>query len=526
MEVRLARLDDLRDGAAQRARAADREVTVVRLGDDVRVMPAECPHYHGPLPDGVLHEGRLVCPWHQAIFSVRDGDLLEPPSFFALPTWPVRLHAGEVWVDIPDEAPGQRTPPMTPPDPSRDGRLAVLVGAGGAAAAAAESLRQEGFSGRIVMVGPERRPPYDRPNCSKDLLAGTMKPAWMPLRSEKFYEKWGVERRYDSVTSLDVASGSIELHDGEQLTPDLVLIATGGVPRQLTVDGGGGSGVFTLRSWDDCEAIVAASEGARHAVVAGASFIGMEVAVSLRRRGLGVTVVAPEPEPLARAFGAAIGTQLRRLHEQHGVAFRLGRTIAAIDGGAGVREVHLDDGDTLPADLVVAGLGVRPATDFVRGAPIDQDGGVSVDEQLRLGDSGRVWAAGDIARFPAAHLDGDPVRIEHWRLALQHGRAAARCMLGSEAPFAAVPFFWTQQHGLRIGFTGYGHAYDEILLAGDLPVGDFVAYYLHGAQVHAAAGTRTRQLAAFAELMRCGRLPAADEFRSRPDMDLVAVLTH
>jgi apoptosis-inducing factor 3 len=375
-----------------------------------------------------------------------------------------------------------------------------------------------------VMIGREDRPPYDRPNCSKDLLAGTMSASWMPLRSEKFYEKWGIDRRRAVVEEIDVAARRVVLQGGEELTADGLLVATGGVPRQLPAPGGDLPGVFTLRTWDDCQSIVAALEDVRRVVVVGASFIGLEAAASLRHRGLDVTVAAPEALPLVHVFGEQVGHSLRALHERNGVAFQLGRTVAIVEGDHRVAQVQLDDGTLLPADMVIVGIGVTPATGMVRGVETQKDGGLLVDDQLSVPGADGVWAAGDIARFPAAHLDGESVRIEHWRVALQHGRTAGSAMAGQAKPFAGVPFFWAQQYDVRIGFVGYGRPWDELILAGRPDDGDFVAYYAAGGRVHAAAGTRDRQLAAFAELMRAGRVPAAENLRAAPDTDLADLL--
>jgi NADPH-dependent 2,4-dienoyl-CoA reductase/sulfur reductase-like enzyme/nitrite reductase/ring-hydroxylating ferredoxin subunit len=523
MESGIGRLDALPDGRLSSVQVGERTLLVARLGDEVRVMAPECPHYHAPLADGILHDDRVSCPWHQSVFRAHDGDLLEPPSFFALPTYAVRVADGEVIVDVIDDGPAQRLPAMTPYDPEAEKRTVAIVGAGAAAAAAGDELRQRGFAGGILLIGPEDHLPYDRPNCSKDLLAGTMSASWMPLHAAKFYEKWGVERLLDTVVSLDARSRRMRLASGRVVTADAVLIASGGVPRRLAVPGGELGNVFTLRSWDDCEAIAAACDGARHAVIVGASFIAMEAAASLRHRGLRVAVAAPDRVPLQRVFGAATGASLRALHERHGVVFHLGHGVAALHGNGRVSGAELEDGTLLPADLVVVGVGVTPATGFVDGVEKAADGSLPVDGQLRVAGAAGVWAAGDVARFPAAHLGGEPVRIEHWRLALQHGRAAARSILGEEEPFADVPFFWTQQYDLRLNFAGYGRPWDEIVLDGR-PPGDFIAYYCSAGRPHAAAGTRDRQLCAFSELMRLAWLPDAERLRADPGLDLLQLL--
>ena len=274
-----------------------------------------------------------------------------------------------------------------------------MVGGGAAGAAAVEALRQHGFGGRIVLVSREEQRPYDRPNLSKDYLAGTAGADWLPLRPASFYERHGIELLTAEVLRLDATTRRLELDDGSVFVPDAVLIATGGVPHALDTPGVDLPGVHTLRSWSDCDAVIASLEGAAHAVVVGASFIAMEGAASLRERGLDVTVVAPDEVPLERQLGAAIGGFLRRRHEEHGVRFLLGHTVARFAGEGHVHEIVLDDGARLAADVVLVGVGVRPATGFVENATVGADGGLDVDAELRVNDHG-VWAAGDVARYP------------------------------------------------------------------------------------------------------------------------------
>ncbi len=521
MEARVAGVHDLAVGTMRKVAVGDRSCLLVKTATGFHAYPAQCPHYHGPLELGVLDGERLVCPWHQAVFSAEDGDLLEPPSFFGLPSYQVRRDGDDVYVTVPDDDRGTRAMPMTDLDLQADRRTVLILGAGAAGAGAAEALRQAGFAGRIVMISAEDRLPYDRPNCSKDLLSGAMPASWMPLRSAAFYEKRGIERLHGRVTAADVRSRTLTLEDGVVLTGDALLLAPGGAPRRLSVPGAELDGVFTLRSWDDCESIVAALEGARSAVVIGASFIGLEVAASLRHRDLDVTVVALEEVPFARLFGPGVGTALRTLHEEHGVGFRLGRTVTALDGDGRVHGVTLDDGSELPADIVVVGIGVQPATGFVDGALTLSDGALSVDAHLRVAPG--VWAAGDIAAWPAAHT-GLRVRIEHWRLALQHGRAAAFDIAGRGAPFAGVPFFWTQQYDTRLGYAGYAGDPAGAIIAGRPQDRDFLVYYFPGGAASdrpcGILGTRDTQIAAFAELMRRDSLPTADELRTDPELDL------
>ena len=501
--------DRLDDGQMKQVEAGARKVLLLRIGGEYHAYASRCPHYQGPLAKGLLHDGRVLCPWHQSVFDAVSGDLLDPPALAALPEFKVRVADGNVYVDVPDDAKGQRAMAMAIPDSGADARTFAIIGGGAAAGTAAAALREAGYRGRIVLISQEDRWPYDRPNLSKDYLAGEAEAKWLPLRAPAFYERHGIERVHDRVTALDVGTRRIDLEGGDAMTPDAVLIASGGVPRRLTIPGGDLTGVFTLRSWSDCDRILAALEQAENVVVVGASFVGMEAASSLVHRGKHVTVVAPEATPFARTLGTTVGDTLRALHEARGVRFRLARTPVALLGDHQVERVEFDDGTTLPADLVIAGVGVRPATAFVHGVALDPDGGISVDGQFRVTPG--VWAAGDVARYPEPHV-GEALRIEHWRLAQQHGRAAAFAMAGAAQTGDAqvgVPFFWTVQLGLRLGFVGVGSGWTDTLVVGDPGAHDFTVYYSANDSLRAACGTRDRDLAVFAELMRTGTLPPA-----------------
>ena len=512
MEERVAGTVDLQDGEMMAVLVGGKKVLLARVDGDFYATAARCPHWGGPLPEGTLHAPRLLCPLHKATFDVRSGDLLEPPALDGIAAFRVRVDGGDVFVDRSEEPPRGRTMPMYTCDLEKDPRVVAIIGAGGAAAAAAEALLQQCFIGRIVMIGPEEHWPYDRPNLSKDFLAGELEAKWLPLRSPEFYEEHGIERLVGRVTDLDVATRTITLEDGSSMTPTAVLVASGARPRRLSVPGADLPGVFTLRSQEDAEALVAAAGGAKRAVVVGASFIGMEAAASLVHRGLDVTVVGPESTPFERILGADVGRVVQKCHTEHGTRFALGRGVSRITGDGAVRGVELDDGTLLEADLVIVGIGVQPVTDYVRGVDIDPDGGLPVDERLRVAPG--VWAAGDVARYREPHTGSD-VRIEHWRLAEQHGRAAAADIAGSGRPFAGVPFFWTQHFDLELGYAGAGQGWEEVVVVGDPAARDFTAFYSRGDRLVAACGTQRDEMGAFVELMREGRLPAPDELRGR-----------
>jgi NADPH-dependent 2,4-dienoyl-CoA reductase/sulfur reductase-like enzyme/nitrite reductase/ring-hydroxylating ferredoxin subunit len=520
MEERVAGTEDLRDGEMMAVLVGGKKVLLARVGGSFHATAARCPHWGGPLPEGTLHAPRLLCPLHKATYDVRSGDLLEPPALDGIAAFRVRVDGDDVFVDRSEEPHG-RTMPMYACDPEQDPRVVAIVGAGAAAAAAAEALRQLFFIGRIVMIGPEELWPYDRPNLSKDFLAGELEAKWLPLRSPEFYEEHTIERLVARVTDLDVTTRTLTLDDGSSMTPDAVLVASGARPRRLTVPGADLPGVFTLRSQADAEALVAAADGAERAVVIGASFIGMEAAASLGQRGLDVTVVGPEATPFERILGKDVGGVVEACHKEHGTRFALGRGVTRIVGDGAVRGVELDDGTTLDADLVVAGIGVRPITEFVRGVELDPDGGVPVDEHLRVAPG--VWAAGDVARYHEPHT-GTDVRIEHWRLAEQHGRAAAADIAGRGEPFTGVPFFWTQHFDLELGYAGAGLGWERVEVVGDPAARDFTAFFSREDRLIAACGTQRDEIGAFIELMREGRLPEPEELRGLAKAGLAARL--
>ncbi len=522
MEARVASLADLADGEVRTVKAGSRPVLLVRLGDELHALPARCTHHPRPLGKGLLHDGRLVCPSHQAAFDVRTGDALEPPALDALPKFPVRVEGDDVFVDVPDKGADRRPLPASSFDPRADRRVFAIVGAGGAGSVAAETLRRAGFQGRVVMISAEAHAPYDRPHCSEDHIGGRVTGDHLPLHPAEFYDQHHIERRQREVSEIDVPARTVVFADGERLAADAVLIATGGIPNRLAIPGSELEGVHVLRTWDDSDAIIAASDSAEHAVLLGAGYVGLEVAAGLRRRGLEVAVVAPESLPLGPPLGDRIGRLVHSLHSKKGVEFHLGHVPTAILGDGRVASVRLDSGDELPADLAVMGIGVRPATAIVRGLELAPDGGIPVDEQLRAAPG--VWAAGDVAAYPDPY-SGRRIRIEHWRTAQQHGKAAALSMMGKGTPFNGVPFFWTGQFDLLMGFVGHLRGWDEVVFGGDVEARDFTAFYFAEGRLRGAGGTRGTQLAAFAELLRTGALPPARRLRDEPDLDLVRYLT-
>ena len=513
---------DLRDGEMKQVTAAETGVLITCVGGSFHAVAASCTHYGAPLAEGVLSGDRIVCPWHHACFSAITGDLLEPPAFDALERFEVSIANNRILVSVPEGSEGRRVPEMATPDEASDKRVFVILGAGAAGYSAAQTLREEGFRGRILMITREDRMPYDRPNLSKDYLQGHAEPEWMPLRPDEFFDEHKIEiLKNKEVTNVDPASHTVTFKGGDKLSYDVLLVATGGVPRTLSIPGSDLKNVLTLRSFDDSDAIIAAVSNAERVVIIGASFIGMEGAASLKARGIDVTVVAPEKVPFEKTLGAEIGGLFKAVHEENGVRFRLGAKTARLTGIGTVDGVELDSGERLEADLVLVGVGVRPATDFLSGLNLNKDGSIAVDRYLRATND--LYAAGDVAAFPDP-VTGEQQRIEHWRTALQQGRIAARNMAGRKAPYSSVPFFWTQQFDKSLRYVGHAAGWDEIVFDGKVASQDFLAIYISDDRAVAAASmNRDQPMDAIEELMRVGRMPSGKEIKAGP-VDFVSRL--
>ena len=521
-DVHVANTSDLRDGEMKEVRVGETQILLTRVADRFHAVSATCPHYGAPLAEGVLCGTRIVCPWHHAVFNCINGDSEEPPALDALVSYAVRVENEQILVSVPEDPHDRRTPTMAACDPVADSRQFVIIGAGAAGYAAAQTLREEGFRGNVVMITREKRAPYDRPNLSKDYLQGHAEPEWMPLRSDEFFSEHGIKLLLDrEVTRVDARTKTITFEGGETMDYDALLVATGGAPIRLNIPGSDLKNICALRSFNDADSIIDTANRSRRAVVVGASFIAMEAAYSLRERGLEVTVVAPSQEPFETTLGAEVGAVFRRVHESHGVHFKLGRIVYSFEGSHNVEAVVLDSGEPIETDMVVIGTGVRPVTHFLEGVELNEDGGVVVDSRLRAADG--LYAAGDIASLLDPRTD-KRVRIEHWRTAQQQGRAAARNMLGRDVAFEGVPFFWTRQFDVGLLYVGHAKSWDEIIYRGEVSSHDFLAFYLKGERVVAVAGmNRDQEMAAAEELMRLGRMPVREQLKWE-ELNLVNML--
>jgi len=452
------------------------DVLLARVGSDFFAIDAHCSHYHGPLAEGLVTGHDVRCPWHHACFDLRTGEAVRAPALSPLSCWKVEQRDGRIFVAQKRDAPKAKKAPSDAP------RRIVIVGGGAAGFAAAEMLRRDGYGGEITMLSNDSAPPVDRPNLSKDYLAGSAPEDWIPLRPESFYSDQKIDLKLaTNVASIDAHARHVALADGKTVPYDRLLLATGAEPVRLPIPGAGEKHVHILRSFDDSSAIIANARDAKRAIVIGASFIGLEAAASLRARAIEVHVVAPEQRPMERILGPDMGDFVRALHEEHGVIFHLGDTVTAIEG----KRATLKSGATLEADLVVVGVGVRPRLALAEQAGLTIDRGVAVNAYLETSAPG-IFAAGDIARWPDPHSK-ENIRVEHWVVAERQGQTAARNMLGLHEAFDAVPFFWSQHYDVPINYVGHAEKWDEIAVDGDIKGRDCLLRYKRQGRVLAVS---------------------------------------
>ena len=474
-------------GGTVLGRVGEDDVVLARVGDRVYAVGAYCTHYHGHLADGLVVGDTIRCPLHHACFSLATGDALRAPALDPIACWRVEQQGTTLFVrekfERSDPAKNAGAVDRREPSPI------VIVGGGAAGLAAADTLRREGYTGQIVMLSADQDAPVDRPNLSKDFLAGEAKDEWLPLWPPDYYTEQRVELRLSSrVASIDTAARAVLLEDGSRQPFGALLITTGAEPVQLPIPGAETGQVCYLRSFADSRAIVERTKGATRAVVVGASFIGLEVSAALRTRGIAVDVVAPDRAPLERVMGLEIGRFVQSIHEAQGVTFHLGETVSAIDG----RRVTLSGGSVVEADFLVVGVGVRPAIALAERAGLASDRGITVNEYLETSVAG-IYAAGDVARWPDPHT-GQRIRVEHWVVAERQGQVAARNMLGQRVRFDTVPFFWSQHYDVTIRYVGHAEHWDRVTVDGSLESRDAsVSFILGGKTLAVATVSRDRR---------------------------------
>ena len=468
---------DLPDGAKLIGHVGEEQVLLARQGDEVFAVGAICTHYGGPLADGLIVDATVRCPWHHACFDLRTGEALHAPALSPVDAWSVDQRDGKIFVRE-KRAQAARAPRVRSDAPKR----IVIVGGGAAGFSAAEMLRRRQYQGEIVMLSSDAAPPVDRPNLSKDYLAGAAPEDWVPLRPDSFYVDNAIDLRLNTaVAAVNAGSREVALENGETIPFDRLLLATGAEPARPSIPGAKPSDVFVLRTLSDCRAIIERAKAAKRAVVLGASFIGLEVAAALRAREIEVCVVAPEETPMERVMGRELGAFIRALHESHGVVFHLNNTATAVDAG----KVRLSGGAAVPADFIVAGLGVRPRVALAEKAGLKVDHGVVVNAYLETTAPG-IFAAGDIARWPDP-LSGEAIRVEHWVVAERQGQVAALNMLGEREKFSAPPFFWSQHYDIPINYVGHAERWDELVVEGDIARKDCLVRYKRNGRTLAVA---------------------------------------
>jgi NADPH-dependent 2,4-dienoyl-CoA reductase/sulfur reductase-like enzyme/nitrite reductase/ring-hydroxylating ferredoxin subunit len=468
------KINNLKDGEMFLGHAFGEQVLVASRGDELFAIGATCTHYGGPLAKGLMVDCTVRCPWHHARFDLRTGEAIAAPALNDVPCYNIEKRGDRFFVTGKIDKKPARKPKSSPAS-------VVIVGAGAAGSAAAEMLRREGYDGPVRLIGADEFLPYDRPNLSKDYLAGSAPAEWIPLRPPEFYREQKIDALTNTtVTAIDPKAKHVTLSDGRSLGYGALLLATGADPVRLAIPGDDLPHVCYLRTLADSRRIIDKAKNARRAVVIGASFIGLEVAWSLRERKLEVAVVGKGSLPLEKILGRDLGKVVHETHEAHGVKFHLGRTPAVI----GDRQVRLDNGTVLDCDLVVVGIGVRPNTALAEKAGIATDNGVLVNEFLETTVPG-IFAAGDIARWPDPRAGR--IRVEHWVVAQRQGQTAARNILGARQPFVIPPFFWSNHFDLHIHYVGYGSGDDQVTVSGDLKGKDVSVTFRDGVKLTAVA---------------------------------------
>jgi NADPH-dependent 2,4-dienoyl-CoA reductase/sulfur reductase-like enzyme/nitrite reductase/ring-hydroxylating ferredoxin subunit len=486
-------ISSVRPGHLVAGHAFGDAVLLARVGHNWFAVGAKCTHYGAPLGAGLVVGETIRCPWHHACFELRNGAAAGAPALNDVAAYDVVVENNVVRVTGKREGRrlteethrprGSRAPEVVrfEKSPADGPASVVIIGAGAAGIACAEMLRRERYRGPITMVDGDRDAPYDRPNLSKDFLAGNAPEDWLPLHPEAFYESQRIEILSGVVAQeIDVNTKTVDLSDGRALSFDTLLIATGASPIRLPIPGG--ERISYLRNLTDCRAIIEKTGSARSAVVIGAGFIGLEVAASLVKRGLDVHLIGREALPLERVLGRDIGALVKDVHEKQGVKFHLERTVQSIEE----KTVILDDGTRLDADLIVGGIGVRPDLGMAERARLALDDGITVNEFLETSAAG-IFAAGDVARWPDAYSEAR-LRVEHWVVAQRQGQVVARNMLGNRDRFDDIPFFWSNHFDkLHIRYTGHADTWDETRIDGNVTEMDCAVSFMVGGKRKAIA---------------------------------------
>jgi NADPH-dependent 2,4-dienoyl-CoA reductase/sulfur reductase-like enzyme/nitrite reductase/ring-hydroxylating ferredoxin subunit len=494
---------------------ADEKILLLRNFDGRwRALAPTCPHAGAPLEKGALCGSRLICPWHKSCFSASDGALLESPALESLRAYFLEIVGEEVRVDPQSSIVMKHSPGHRKASPRAD-QTFVILGGGAAGAAAVRELRGLGFAGRLVMISQEHRTPYDRTLLSKMYLSGQADAKQLPLRPENLLSDCTVDFLVAEVDEVDPESRTIRFKEGTvaSLQYDEALVATGGKPKLLPM-ADQESQPLLLRNVEDANSLIAAAEQAKNAVLIGASFISMEVASALRERGLAVTIVSEENIPLLKQLGPEMGRLLLEKHLQKGVRFLPETKVLSIHKVGSGSTLKLSNNDQLRADLVVSGIGIEPATAFLKKISRGEDQSLAVDSSMRIMGARHIFAAGDVAHFPLPD-NGRRVRIEHWRVAQEQARTAAANMMGLEKTYSGVPYFWTYHFSVRYEFFGRMPDRSQLVIDGDLEEPKFLAAYVREGRCEAVfSANRERETAKLFDQMQGEGPPSLEDFHA------------
>ncbi|ELK15568.1 Apoptosis-inducing factor 3 [Pteropus alecto] len=539
VEAAVCHVKDLENGQMREVELGWGKVLLVKDNGEFHALGHKCPHYGAPLVKGVLSRGRVRCPWHGACFNISTGDLEDFPGLDSLHKFQVKIEKEKVYIRASKQALQlqRRTKVMAKcisPSAGHSGSTNVLiVGAGAAGLVCAETLRQEGFSDRIVLCTLDRHLPYDRPKLSKVLCckwnngrlalseAGCLpqsldaQPEQLALRPKEFFRAYGIEVLTEAqVVTVDVRNKKVVFKDGFKLEYSKLLLAPGSSPKTLSCKGKEVENVFTIRTPEDANRVVRLARG-RNAVVVGAGFLGMEVAAYLTEKAHSVSVVELEETPFRRFLGERVGRALMKVFENNRVKFYMQTEVSELRAQEGkLKEVVLKSSKVVRADVCVVGIGAVPATGFLRqsGIGLDSRGFIPVNKpwtiypQMMQTNIPGVFAAGDAVTFPLAWRNNRKVNIPHWQMAHAQGRVAAQNMLAQEAEINTVPYLWTAMFGKSLRYAGYGEGFDDVIIQGDLEELKFVAFYTKGDEVIAVASMNYDPIVSkVAEVLASGR---------------------
>jgi len=510
------------------------KVLLLKIQDQVHATSANCTHFGAPLAKGILTpEGRLTCPWHGACFNVSTGDVEDAPALDPISKYEVFAKDGAVYIRTSEEALKTNRRPLNIKCSSVSDDKVLVIGGGSGTVGAIEGLRGGGYTGKITVISKEGHQPFDRTKLSKALLADISKVAW---RSKDYYQDASIDILEDEAESVDFAGKKVSTQSGKTYEYSKLILATGGVPNQLPLPGlkGDLGNVFLLRTLADAQGIVqAVGDNGKKIVVIGSSFIGMEVGNCLAGMKNDVTIIGMEEEPMERVMGQKIGRVFRGLLEKNGVKFTMGARVqgakACSRDASRVGSVQLQDGTSMEAEVVIVGVGVKPATAFLKdnaSITLEKDGSLKTDESFAVAGVQDVYAIGDIATFPyhGPGGNGKAVRIEHWNVAQNAGRSVAKTInSGGAACKPFIPVFWSAL-GSQLRYCGTtAHGYDDVVIQGKAEEAAFVAYYSQDETIVAVASMgKDPYVAQCIELMRRGKMPSKSGLQK--GVDILAML--